>query len=106
MEIKKLNTVQDFELANGTVVKMTLTYYSLYQLKTKKKNVYERYNQIMVQGPKEELDNVTILYTAYLCANLNNIDECMSDIEFMQNMPQDRKYVANILTALTGPQKK
>lgn len=106
MEKKALNTVLDFELADGTVVKTTLTYYSLYQLKTKRKGTYDRYNSIMVQGPKEELDNVTILYTAYLCANLNEIDNCLSELEFLQLMPKDRKYIATILGELTGPQKK
>lgn len=106
MDKKKLNTVYDFELEDGSVVKMTLRFYSLYQLKSKNKAVYERYNKIMVKGPAEELENVTILYTAYLCANLENIDECMSEIDFLQLMPSDREYVGEMLGNLISPKKK
>lgn len=103
---KMLNTVADFELADGTVVKTTLTYYSLYQLKAKAKGVYERYNKIMTKGPQEELENVTILYAAYLCANVKDIESCMSEIEFMQLMPTDREYIGEVLGALIHPKKK
>lgn len=103
---KMLNTVADFELADGTTVKLTLTFYSLYQLKAKAKGIYERYNKIMTKGPQEELENVTILYTAYLCANVKDIESCMSEIEFMQLMPVDREYVGNILSELIRPKKK
>lgn len=100
-----LNTVHDFELANGEVVKMTLRFYSLYQLKSKNKGAYEKYNKIMTKGPQEELDNVTILYTAYLCANVDNIEGCMSELEFLMAMPDDREYVGEVLAALIHPKK-
>lgn len=98
-----LNTVYDFELANGEVVKMTLRFYSLYQLKSKNKGAYEKYNKIMTKGPQEELDNVTILYTAYLCANIDA--ECMGEVEFLQLMPDDREYIGEVLSALIHPKK-
>ena len=106
MDEKKLNTVYNFELEDGEVVQMTLRYYSLYQLKSKNKKAYDRYNSIMVKGPQEELENVTILYTAYLCANLDRIDECMTELEFMQRMPDDREYAGNILKSLINSKKK
>lgn len=105
MDDKKLNSVYDFELADGTVVQMTLRFYSLYQLKSKNKAAYEKYNKIMQKGPQEELENVTILYTAYLCANLANIDACMTELEFLQNMPDDREYMGKIMSALIAPKK-
>ncbi len=100
------NTIVDFELADGTKVKMTLTFYSLYLLKSKNKNAYERYNKIMVKGPQEELENCTVLYTAYLCANIKEFETCMSELEFLELMPTDREYVGNTLTSLIAPKKK
>lgn len=106
MEDKKIpNTVYEFELNNGEVVKMTLRFYSLYLLKGKNKQAYERYNKIMIKGPQEELENVTILYTAYLCANLDHIEECMSELDFLQLVSDDREYVNGVLAKLINPKK-
>ena len=99
------STIHEFELADGRKVKMTLRFYSLYLLKSKNKQAYEKYNKIMIKGPQEEIENVTILYTAYLCANLENIEECMSEMDFLMNMPDDREYVNNVLSALINPKK-
>lgn len=103
MENKALYTKHDFELADGTVVKVTLRFYSLYQLKSKNKAAYDAYNKIMTRGPQEELDNATIIYTAYLCANLN--EDCMTEMEFLELMPDDREYVATVLGKLINPKK-
>ena len=101
-----LNNVYDFELADGTIVKVTLRFYSLYLLKSKNKAIYERYNKIMVNGPKEELDNCLILYTAYLCANISEIENCLDEIQFLELMPTDREYVGEVLGDLIHPKKK
>lgn len=106
MDTKNLNTVYNFELADGEVVQMTLRYYNLYQLKSKNKQAYTKYNKIMIKGPEEELENVTILYTAYLCANLADIEMCMTEMEFLQRMPEDREYISNILMNLINSKKK
>lgn len=105
MSKKMLNTTCELELIDGTVVKLTLAFYALYQLKSKKKSVYDRYNKIMVNGPQEELENVTVLYTAYLCANIANVEECMSEIEFMQMLSPDREQVADTIEQLIKPKK-
>ena len=106
MAEKNLNTVYNFELADGEIVQMTLRYFNLYQLKSKNKQAYTNYNKIMIKGPEEELENVTILYTAYLCANLANIEMCMTEMEFLQRMPEDREYIGEILQSLINSKKK
>lgn len=106
MEDKKISTVYDFELDDGAVVQLTLKYFALYQLRAKNKAAYDKYNKIMMKGPQEELENITILYTAYLCANLDKIDECMTEMEFMQRVPDDREYLGNVLTSLINSKKK
>lgn len=99
---KKINTVIEFELWDGTVVPMTLTFYAVYQLKNKNKPLYDRYNKVMTKGAQDELDMVTVLYTAYCCAN----SEPMSEEEFMMALGSDRKSVAEAIQKLTQPKKQ
>lgn len=103
MEVK-LNTITEFEMADGSKVNMTLNYWALYQLKPKKTKTYDDYNKIMSRGVKEELDMTVILYTAYLCANLDR--ECMSYEEFLQNCPTNRAVIRATIGALTAPKKQ
>lgn len=105
---KKMNTTIDFEFCDGTTTKLTLTYYMLYQLKNKNKSLYTRYNEAMNRLSKQnmdELDTITILYTAYACANMEN-GELMSEIEFMQLCGSDRKAVGRAVKELTQPKKQ
>lgn len=106
IEMEK-NTYVDFVLADGTVVKMTLQFYRLYMLKnTDKQREYKRYNEINSNGLKEELDIVDVLYTAYLCANVKELDRCMTQKEFLMNMPIDREYISEKYMELTTSPKK
>ena len=107
MEKKMLNTYYDFKLADGSVVKMTMNFYFLLQLKNKNKGLYERYNKtITKQSAKnyeyDELDNMLILYTAYCCANLS-AENLMSEEEFLMACSSDRKIVGEAITALLTP---
>lgn len=104
---KKLNTTVDFELCDGTNVKLTLAFYHLYQLKSKNPSLYKRYNAAMANsgsGNYDELDMITILYAAYMCANMDA--ETMKEEEFMMLCGSDRMAVANAVKALTSPKKK
>lgn len=109
MDKKTLNTVYDFEMADGTTVKLTLAFYALYQLKGKNKSLYERYNKAMVsvsdkKSAYDELEAITILYTAYVCANLT-AEEIMSEEEFMILCGADRVAVNTALEYLIAPKK-
>jgi hypothetical protein len=99
---KPMNTIIDFELCDGTVVPLTLTFYALYQLKSKHKDAYDTYNKIMVAGIKEEFDMIHILYTAYLCANLNN-DNCLSFEEFLIGCGSKHNHVKKVVAVLVSP---
>jgi hypothetical protein len=107
---KPMNTKYVFEFEDGTTAEMTLAFYALYMLKSKNKSLYERYNQTMSrmgnQKPNEydELDAITILYAAYVCANLD-AENIMSEEEFMYQCGSDRMAVANAVRALTQPKK-
>lgn len=105
---KNLNTTIDFEFYDGTTVKMTLAFYILYQLKNKNKNQYNKYNQAMVNSGNnkyDEFDMLTILYTAYLCANINE-ENLLSEEEFIMMCGSDREAVGKAIQELTAPKKQ
>lgn len=105
MDKKMLNTTYDFELADESTVKLTLTFYALYQLKRKNKPLYERYNKIMVnqsKGNYDELENIEILYTAYLCANMS-CDNLLTEEEFIMLCGTDRQAIGRALEHLLKP---
>lgn len=99
------NTCIDFKFEDGDSVKMTLAFYALYQLKTKNKSVYDKYNQVMTKGANEELDMIIVLYAAYLCANLNE-PTILSEEEFMIKCGSDRIAIKNAMEILIKPKKQ
>ena len=108
MNKKMLNTTYDFELADGRTVTMTLAFYALYQLRSKNKGLYDRYNKIMASNAKgnmDELDSITILYVAYMCAHLGSAEELINEEDFIMLCGSDRMAVNNALEHLTNPKK-
>lgn len=99
------NTYHEFPFEDGDSVKMTLAYYFLYQLKNVNKGVYDRYNQIMTKGVKEEIEMITVLYAAYLCANITDAQNCMSEEAFMIKCGSDRFAVRAAFEKLTRAKK-
>lgn len=105
---KKMNTTIDFAFCDGTSAKLTLTFYALYQLKAKNRELYTRYNQTMGRmGSKgyeyDELDSLTILYAAYVCANMKDADGLMDEETFLMKCGADRIAVARAVKELTQP---
>jgi len=103
METPKLNTTYDFEFSDGTSAKMTLTFYALYQLKSRDKALYDRYNKVMnilATGKSDELDTLAMLYVAYVCANYKD-ENIMNEEEFIIKCGFDRKAIGNAVKALT-----
>lgn len=98
-----LNTITEMKMSDGTTVAMTLNYWKLYLLKEKKKKIYEKYNEVMLKGMKEELDMTVVLYTAYLCANQEK--QCMEYEEFLQKCPENRNIIRTKVGELTTPKK-
>ena len=107
MDKKMLNTYYDFELADGTTVKLTLNFYFLYQLRSKNRSLYDRYNKILNNQSKkdytyDEIDNMEILYTAYCCANMDS-ENMLSEEDFYMLCGSDRKAVGTAIKALLAP---
>lgn len=107
MAKKFKNTYVDIELETGETVKATLAYIHLLHLKNHNKEIYDRYNRIMTKGPQDELEIITVIYAAYLCACVANdeIEEAMTEEEFLSVMSPDREYAGQILTQLYNPKK-
>jgi hypothetical protein len=105
METPKLNTNYTFEFEDGTTAEMTLTFYALYQLKSRDKGLYERYNKAMNTigtGKGDELDSLTLLYVAYVCANFK-AENLMTEEEFIIKCGCDRAAIGKAAKALTSP---
>ena len=107
---KSNNTVVMLEMADGSSVKLTLSYRHLLQLSTVNRKVYDEYNAVWnkKEGKREEIDNVRIIYAAYLCAAIQDgeQDEAMSWDEFLDNVTLDREAIGNALRDLLVPKRK
>lgn len=108
MDNRKLNTTYDFELADGSTVELTLAFYKLYQLRSKNKALYDRYNKIMGKNAKggdvDELDTIGVLYAAYVCANMEK-ENLMDEETFMMLCGSDRIAVNKAVEHLITPKK-
>lgn len=108
MEKKMLNTYYEYELADGSTVKLTLCFYKLLQLKTKNKKLYERYNKVYTSMQKtndfEEINLIFMLYVAYVCANMDD-ENLLSEEEFMILCGGDRVGTSEAYSHLTNPKK-
>ena len=108
---KPMNTKYVFEFEDGTTCEMTLAFYALLMLKGKNKNLYDRYNKTyngMADKKKDydELESLTILYTAYRCANINEPEEnLMSEKDFIIKCGSDRKAIGMAMKRLLNPKK-
>lgn len=108
---KPMNTKYIFEFEDGTSCEMTLAFYVLYLLKAKNKSLYERYNRTMSnmadkKHEYDELESLTILYTAYRCANVNEPEEdLLTEEEFIMKCGSDRTAVGRAVKRLISPKK-
>lgn len=104
MNVKIPNTAVEFEFCDGTKTELNLAFYKLYQMKAKYKNLYERYMKIMSKNRTDEIETITILYTAYVCAHLDE-ENIMSEEEFMILCGSDRVSVQEVAYSLMRPKK-
>lgn len=100
-------TLYDMKLNDGTEVQMTLAFGRLYKLRQRRPEAYGKYNEIAMNGMKDELDFVSYLYAAYLCANIDNLAQCMGEEEFLEKLPENHVEVVLMANRLkVGNMKK
>lgn len=87
-----INTYTELILLDGTRVKMTLNYARLLKLSQDEsfKDVYMRYSSTRMDGIQGELDVALQLYTGYLCANVDDLANVMTEDQFYEAMDPNR----------------
>lgn len=93
------------KMNDGSVLNMTLNFKRLYLLKDKNKKAYNEYIQSTNKQNINEMEIAKILYTAYLCANLEEYDSCMSLEDFLEKLPEDRDVIMEIWLRLYSKKK-
>ncbi len=84
------NTILEYELKNKQKIKLTLTFGKLLQLKNKDNRTYQECMKVLSQDSIEDIFGyVIILYTSYLCANIDNVKECITYQEFIKQIEYD-----------------
>ena len=109
MENRLKNTFVEFEFEDGEKVQLTLAFYLVYKLKAKNQKLYERYCKIMSKNKTEDLETITVLYTAYVCACIYNDvpdDDVITEEEFMIRCGCDRFAAADAAYKLLRKPKK
>lgn len=103
------NTVVEMEMADGSVVRLTLAYRFLLKLSSVNRRAYDEYNAIYnkKEGKREEIDNIRILYAAYLCAAIQDGTEesAMSWDAFMDAVSLDREVTNLAMMKLVAPKR-
>lgn len=105
MDKKVMNTTIEFEFCDGTKTELTLAFIKLYELRAKNKAQYEKYSKIMSKGTTDELETITVLYTAYLCAHLGE-EGLLTEMEFVELCGSDRLAAQNAAYSLIRPKKQ
>ena len=100
-----LATRYTFTFEDGDTCEMTLAFIRLKRLSSKNRGLYDSYNKIMVNGPKEELEMLTVLYAAYVCANLDS-DNLLTEDEFIEKCGSDRVALREAIERLINPKKR
>jgi predicted HAD superfamily hydrolase len=100
------NTYQELELENGEIVKLTLNFARLLKIKSEQPKIYDRFMKVLQNKDFDIVfDSLTVLYTGYLCANMNN-ESVLSEEEFMELVPFDLEVINVIAGKLIQSSKK
>lgn len=103
--MKQYFTMQKLEMMNGKVLDHTLAFIRLNKVSKKYPEVFKKYCAVRnLEEEPTELDYATILYTAYLCANADK-EEVLTEEEYLNILPTNRKLIITYAIALTYPSK-
>ena len=105
MDKNALATEYTFEFYDGTACRMTLAFIRLKKLSSENKSLYERCQKVLAHGAKDEFDTLSVLYAAYVCANMGG-DEIMTEDEFIEKCGSDRQAIMTALECMISPKKQ
>lgn len=104
-----INTELDFKLNNEEIVKLTLNFKLLLKIKNKYPEEYESFSNYVLFGDKaKDLDFfeiLSVIYVAYLCANLDNKEKYTKE-EFFELVPFDIRKISEVQNQLLGFRRK
>ena len=100
------NTYQELVLENGETVKLTLNFARLLKIKNEQPKIYDRFMKVLQNKDFDIVfDSLTVLYTGYLCANMNE-ESVLSEDEFMELVPFDLEVINVVAGKLIQSSKK
>lgn len=105
LALLKKNTYYKYPLIDDSEVEMTLAFYLLKKLEGTNPGLAERYYKLTSNKLNKELEIVTILYTAYCCANMDDPD-MMDEDTFCIMIGDDRMAMQEAVQKLIGSKKK
>jgi hypothetical protein len=105
MEKTALSNRYKFEFQDGSTCEMTLAFILLKRLSSKNKRAYEACQKVMVNGPKDEFDMLSVIYAGYLCANMDK-ENLLTEDEFIEKCGCDRFEIMNAYDAMTNPKNR
>lgn len=100
------NTILTYKLKNGKIIELTLTFQKLMKLRNKYHETYIEFMEILSKDNITDIFGyVIILYTAYLCANIDNVKEVITYQNFIKQIKYDNEFI-NIAKQLVEPKIK
>ena len=96
------STIRKLTMADGTEIGLTLNFKALYELKQRDEQTYERYNDIRMNGIKDEFCFADVLYTAHLCVDQPHMDK----MDFYTLLPENRNTITEAVSGLLYGAKK
>lgn len=101
------NTVQTLELNNGEVIELTLTFARLLKVKNHNKKLYGEFMDSLKNKDFDIFfDSAKIIYVAYLCGLNDNMNNALSENDFLEELPMDFTAINQIVAELINPKKK
>ncbi len=70
-------------LINGTSFSLDISLVKLYAFRATNKETYQKFNKIIINGPGDVFDMVTLLYTCYL---INSLTKELTLEDFINNL--------------------
>lgn len=105
---KLINNELDFTLNNNETVKLTLNFELLLKVKKKHPEEYDKFNKVVLYGTQKSTDifeMLSVIYVAYLCANLDNKEKYTSE-EFNLLVPFSISLITKTENRLLGINQK
>lgn len=103
-----INNEVDFTLNNRETVKLSLNFKGLLKIKSNYSEEYEDFNKVVTgsrRGDADFFEVLSVIYVAYLCANLDNKDRYTKE-EFLNLVPLNITLINNTQNKLLGIKKE